>query len=42
MTTGEAIKVLQAALIALDAGNIDAARQMIVKVIEWLQIRRHK
>ncbi len=42
MTSSEAIQILKAALAAMDAGKLDAARQLISKVIEGLQVRKHK
>jgi hypothetical protein len=42
MKTDEAIKVLKAALIALDQGKLAAVRALITKVIQGLSFKRHK
>lgn len=42
MTTAKAIEILKAALVALEAGNVTAARQLISQVIAGLQVAKHK
>jgi hypothetical protein len=42
MTNGEVMRILKAALVALDSGNLEAVRQLISKVIDGMQAKRHK
>lgn len=42
MTTGEAVRILKAAMVAIEAGNLKAAREMIASVIAGLNVKRHK
>jgi flagellin-specific chaperone FliS len=42
MKTDEAIRTLKAAMVAIESGNLKAAKELIAKVIAGLQIKRHK
>jgi hypothetical protein len=42
MVMSEAVRILRAALVAIDAGNLEVARKLIAQVIAGLQIKRHK
>ena len=42
MTSDEAIRILKAALVAIDAGNLEAARKLIAQVVTGLNVKRHK
>jgi hypothetical protein len=42
MKTDEAIRTLKAAMVAIEAGSLGVAKQLIAKVIAALQAKRHK
>jgi hypothetical protein len=42
MVMSEAIRVLRAALVAIEAGNLEAAKKLIAQVIAGLQVRKHR
>jgi hypothetical protein len=42
MVTSEALRILKAAMVAIEAGTLEAAKKLIAQVISGLQAKRHK
>lgn len=42
MKTDEAIRILKAAMVAIEAGNLEVAKRLVAQVIAGLQAKRHK